>query len=258
MFHEQKVPSKVELFKLDKLPKKELDIKCRDSQIQKTAIEERKAENEVSQSQWETPQDQANSPKDQNELPQDQASEQSESKRMEDKNIQDGIQKGEWVNTESAQTQEDADDALEVGKFELSSDQEQRQLKLIDIWKQFKFMKIKWYGNHPHKTNFFNQIGIISILCYGNIVGYESEYISGLKNINPSEAILIDMLLNKRVSEMRESPEDQPYHINNIPAKEVILKSSTIAIFEDKIAALNTSKNQAVDKEDYSEADKLK
>jgi hypothetical protein len=109
-----------------------------------------------------------------------------------------------------------------------------------------------------NKLNLFNQIGIINILCYGNIVGYENEYISGLKNINPSEAILIDMLLNKKGIDTRESSSSQAYLSTDKQRENGKFKSSVLNIFDDKIAALNTAKNHSVDKEDYVEAEKLK
>ena len=191
-----------------------------------------------------------------------QSREHGESKKSEGKNIHDNIQKGEALKEKLVPTTPDdetgnshkEEDLTRIGSFELENDTTQRQSKAILVGKEFKYLKIKWYQNHPNKLNVFNQIGIISISCFGKIVGYEKEYISGLKNINPSEAILIDMLLNKKISETREDASQDPYPTFKSSAN----KSSILNLFDDKIAALNTSKSQAVENENYVEAEKLK
>lgn len=192
--------------------------------------------------------------------------EQSKSLRMEDRNIHDGIQKGEELESprtnsktedETGNSSEDSE-AVKLVSFDLENEYLQRQLKSTSIGSEVKYLKIKCHQNHTNKLNVFNQIGILTILCYGKIVGYESEYISGLKNINPSEAILIDMMLNKKIAETREDPTNDPYSTHRSIVGEPKIKSSILDVFDDKIAALTTAKNKAVNGEDYVEAEKLK
>lgn len=189
---------------------------------------------------------------------------QSIPKRLEDQNIQESLQKGEAIDsksteeTKSLQDQSKTeDDGVLIGTFDLHEESSHRQLKTLTIDKEVKYLKVKCYQNHQHKLNVFNQIGIINIACFGNIVGYENEYISGLKNINPSEAILIDMLLHKKISDSNDHSSNGQYTlIHSASAKKTI--ASTLDVFDDKISALNTSKNKAVEQENYSEAEKLK
>lgn len=104
--------------------------------------------------------------------------------------------------------------------------------------------------------NVFNQIGIINISFFGNIVGYENEYITGLKNINPSEAILIDMMLKKG-----KEKEEKPVKNVSLSVSDRLNPKptpSSLNVFDDKITALSKSKIKAVEDEDYMEAEKLK
>lgn len=62
------------------------------------------------------------------------------------------------------------------------------------------------------------------------------------------------MLLNKKISETREDASQDPYTTFRSSAT----KSSILDLFDDKISALTTSKNQSVENENYIEAEKLK
>lgn len=67
-------------------------------------------------------------------------------------------------------------------------------------------------------------------------MGYEDEYITGLRNINPSEAILINNALNRT-----NSNSLLPTSLSS-PYKSILTKQSNLDIFDDKIAALNKAK----------------
>lgn len=116
-------------------------------------------------------------------------------------------------------------------------------------------------GCHMNKLNVFNQISIMNISCFGNIMGYEEEYISGLKNINPSEAILMDRLLNRKGSNVPVlDPKISLYNSAIYTKRQYGIgnNESNLDIFNDKIAALNNAKNKAVEAENFLEAEKLK
>lgn len=97
-----------------------------------------------------------------------------------------------------------------------------------------------------NKLNVFNQISILNISCFGNIVGYEDEYITGLRNINPSEAILMDRMLSKKnlFSSPTHGRMNQPYNTFIYSKSQFALHNSqsNIEIFDDKISALNKAK----------------
>mmetsp|Transcript_14658 Transcript_14658/g.16920 ORF Transcript_14658/g.16920 Transcript_14658/m.16920 type:complete len:180 (-) Transcript_14658:29-568(-) len=113
-----------------------------------------------------------------------------------------------------------------------------------------------------NKLNVFNQICIMNISCFGNIVGYEDEYISGLRNINPSEAILMDRMLNRKSSIISPTSGSlgNPYNTFVSSKRQYSLHNieSSVEIFDDKILALSKAKNSAVEAENYIEAEKLK
>lgn len=106
------------------------------------------------------------------------------------KDVDDGADKMENDNIqkqleEPKQEHKQQEPVKEIGnkicEFEVKSDFSERILKSIEIHQECKNLKIKCYENLANKLNVFNQIGIINIVIFGNIVGYESEYISGLK-----------------------------------------------------------------------------
>ena len=164
------------------------------------------------------------------------------------------------------QSNQKVDSNYLIGEFILKSNEDsnftERELKSIDVDKEWKYFKIKLSKCHMNKLNVFNQISILNISWFGNIMGYEDEYITGLKNINPSEAILIDRMLSKK--NLFSSPTygrmNNPYNTFIYSKNEFSFQNtdSNIEIFDDKIAALNKAKNVAVENENYIEADKLK
>ena len=97
---------------------------------------------------------------------------------------------------------------FKIGEFRLKDNEEnnftERELKSIDVDSEAKYFKITCLQNYNNKLNVFNQISIINISCFGNILGYEDEYITGLRNINPSEAILMGSVLKKTPLKARE------------------------------------------------------
>ena len=268
VFHEIKLPSRVELLQIDNFDdnlfgnsskKISLDFSQHPSNLLKRPIKPSESKSPIKE------EDQALSQKKNEEYyMKENEIDQSPSKKLENQNIRQSIQKGEEFDSnlheESKFIQDQSkieDDGTQIGIFELQEEFSQRQLKSISIDKEVKYLKLKWYQNHQHKLNVFNQIGIINIAWFGTIVGYENEYISGLKNINPSEAILIDMMLHKKISDSNENASSGHYSMMHSASAQRAI-ASTLDIFDDKISALNTSKTKAVDQENYTEAEKLK
>jgi hypothetical protein len=143
---------------------------------------------------------------------------------------------------------EKSDSEFLIGKFILKSNEEsnftEREFKSIDIDRESKYFRIVCDQCHNNKLNVFNQISIINISCFGNIMGYEDEYISGLRNINPSEAILMTRMFKKG---------------NVLSLDGIYIRINlNLDVFGQKINTLVKAKENAVDREDYMEADKLK
>ena len=196
------------------------------------------------------------------------ASESNDNQKNEGLNIQKMLNQDNGRHTSQSNIEEEkgdqshqassknTDSAIKIGEFEVKSEFSERLLKSIDVDKQWKYLKIICHENLNNKLNVFNQIGIINISFFGNIVGYENEYITGLKNINPSEAILIDMMLKKG-----KEKEAKPVKNVSLSVSDRLNPKptpSSLNVFDDKITALSKSKIKAVEDEDYMEAEKLK
>lgn len=182
--------------------------------------------------------------------------EQSEGER-DNRTISESSQKGqqdESKNSERASTTQPktddefnskAEDSKSLLTLDLLPESTERQQCSVDINDEIKYVKIKLFKNHENKLNVFNQIGIISILCYGKQILEHGK-----------EDVLTNLVMQKSSASKEDISQDSssPNRRHSLaPAK-----TSTIDIFDDKIAALTTSKNKCVDNENYVEADKLK
>jgi hypothetical protein len=70
----------------------------------------------------------------------------------------------------------------------------QRELLSLKLDISCQYVKIQISKCHPNKYNVFNQVALLSISCFGDIIGHENEYIKALKSINPSEALYLDQV----------------------------------------------------------------
>jgi len=150
---------------------------------------------------------------------------------------------------------------LKIGEFTLKDNEDnnftERELKSIDVDKEWKLFKVLCLSCHINKLNVFNQISIMNISWFGSILGHENEYISGLKSINPSEAILMDRILNRHTSNYALPGPYQSF-LNSNGHHSIFNRESSHELFDNKIAALKKAKNSAVEEENYTEAERFK
>jgi hypothetical protein len=266
-FHEHKVPSKIQFIRLEDIDNELFDgtNAAYDISQRYQKLPERSTKPAQNQSQTHTDDQSSNQATNEESKSQSETNfgssqlnqEQSEGER-DNRTISESSQKGqqdESKNSERAYTaqlktnselnSETENDSKHLLTWDLSPESTDRQQWSVDINDEIKYVKIKLFKNHENKLNVFNQIGIISILCFGEQI-YEKE----------KQDMLTNLVLQKSSTSTEDISQD-----SSSPSRRRSLapaKTSTIDIFDDKIAALTTSKNKWVDNENYVEADKLK